>query len=253
MYSVDGYRVVSHTEEPSLMDKSYQEFRASWPEFMLHSPSALKSKKLLVELAPDFQFFLLDQHDEVVCICRSVPMFWDGTLESLPSGYDDARQMALERLQSGHITNTLLGLSISVPPTHRSKGLSAVAIKAMKELCNVHSLELLIVPVRPSLKASYPLISIFDYVKWMTFDGLPFDPWLRSHARLGAESLACSNESMTITGTVDEWESWTGLRFPQSGEYVIDGGLSPLTISRELNLGTYHDPNVWVRYRVSDR
>jgi hypothetical protein len=253
MLKIDEYTVLSHAEDPSLMDKSYQDFRASWPEFMLHSPLTLKSKEMLVELAPDFQFFLQSSSGDVVAICRSIPTYWDGMAHSLPSGYDEARVAALLRCRDNAEPNTLLGLSITIPPRFRTKGLSSVAIRAMKEICKTHGLENLIVPVRPSLKASYPLMPIHDYAEWTTSDGSPFDPWLRAHTRLGAKILRCSAESMTIQGTIEEWESWTGLRFPQSAEYIIPGGGSPLAISRESNLGTYYDPNVWVAYCFSSR
>jgi hypothetical protein len=109
MISIDGYKVLSHTEDPSLREKSYSDFRSSWPEFMLHSPLALKSKEMLVELAPDFQFFLQNASGDVVAICRSVPTYWDGVPETLPAGYDDARLAALEHCQAQATVNTLLG------------------------------------------------------------------------------------------------------------------------------------------------
>jgi hypothetical protein len=56
---------------------------------------------------------------------------------------------------------------------------------------------------------------------------------------------------MTIEATIEDWESWTGLSFPQSGRYVIPGGASPLQIKRETNSGTYYDPNIWVAYRFT--
>ena len=55
---------------------------------------------------------------------------------------------------------------------------------------------------------------------------------------------------MVITGTVDEWESWTGLRLPDSGEYVIPGALQPVRIDRDRNEGRYEDPNVWMEHGV---
>jgi hypothetical protein len=51
---------------------------------------------------------------------------------------------------------------------------------------------------------------------------------------------------MLITGTVREWETWTGLAFPDSGDYVFPHGLAPVTIDRDTNLGTYWEPNVWM-------
>ncbi|MEV4467804.1 hypothetical protein AB0J51_29785, partial [Micromonospora echinofusca] len=49
--------------------------------------------------------------------------------------------------------------------------------------------------------------------------------------------------------TVAEWEQWTGLVFPDSGDYVIPDGLAPLRVDRELDQGTHTEPNLWFRHR----
>jgi hypothetical protein len=51
-------------------------------------------------------------------------------------------------------------------------------------------------------------------------------------------------------GTVAEWEQWTGMRFPESGEYIIPGALQPAQIDRENDTGRCDDPNVWMRHPV---
>jgi hypothetical protein len=51
---------------------------------------------------------------------------------------------------------------------------------------------------------------------------------------------------MRITGTVAEWEQWTGTRFPDDGQYAFPAGLAPLTIETGKNLGSYWEPNVWI-------
>jgi len=56
--------------------------------------------------------------------------------------------------------------------------------------------------------------------------------------------------SLHITGTVAEWEEWTGLAFPESGDYVFPRGLAPVAIDREADAGTYWEPNVWMRHRL---
>ncbi len=38
------------------------------------------------------------------------------------------------------------------------------------------------------------------------------------------------------------------MKFPESGEYVVEGALCPVSIDRENNLGTYIEPNVWISY-----
>ncbi len=44
-----------------------------------------------------------------------------------------------------------------------------------------------------------------------------------------------------MTGTVDEWQAWTGMVFPARGD-VIPGGLSPVHIDEENDRGTCTEP-----------
>jgi hypothetical protein len=58
---------------------------------------------------------------------------------------------------------------------------------------------------------------------------------------------------MRITGTVADWEAWTGMRFPDSGRYVVPDALVPIDIDTARDLGTYVEPNVWVRHQPQAR
>jgi hypothetical protein len=51
---------------------------------------------------------------------------------------------------------------------------------------------------------------------------------------------------MRIAGTVAEWETWTGMRFPESGDYVFPAGLAPLHVDTKRDIGEYWEPNVWL-------
>jgi hypothetical protein len=51
---------------------------------------------------------------------------------------------------------------------------------------------------------------------------------------------------MRIAGTVAEWETWTGMRFPESGDYVFPAGLAPLHVDTKHDIGEYWEPNVWL-------
>lgn len=84
------------------------------------------------------------------------------------------------------------------------------------------------------------------YMTWRRDDGLPFDPWLRLHEKLGGRMLAPCPESTRIFASVAEWESWTGMAFPESGEYVVPGALALVRIDRERGTGEHIEPNVWV-------
>jgi hypothetical protein len=51
---------------------------------------------------------------------------------------------------------------------------------------------------------------------------------------------------LRITGTVEEWESWTAMAFPETGDYVFPEGLAPVHIDRSSDQGLYWEPNVWM-------
>ena len=55
---------------------------------------------------------------------------------------------------------------------------------------------------------------------------------------------------MTIRGIVANWESWTGLVFPETGRYVVDGALELVSIDREADAGIYIEPSVWMLHRL---
>jgi hypothetical protein len=100
--------------------------------------------------------------------------------------------------------------------------------------------------VRPTLKHRYPLTPIDRYIHWRRQDGSHLDPWVRTHERLGASIVKVAPESTVTTGTVTEWEEWTEMALPESGNYVVPGALVPITIDRERNEGAYVEPNVWM-------
>jgi hypothetical protein len=100
----------------------------------------------------------------------------------------------------------------------------------------------------PQLEGALPLTPIQRYAAWTRPDGLPFDPWLRVHVRLGGRILRAEPESLRISGTVSEWEGWVGMAFPETGRYVFPEGLALLHVDRERDLGLYHEPNVWVAH-----
>ncbi|HEV2360083.1 MAG TPA: hypothetical protein VGS21_00115, partial [Acidimicrobiales bacterium] len=95
----------------------------------------------------------------------------------------------------------------------------------------------------------YPLIPIEEYAYWTRPDGLPFDAWMRVHARLGARVIRPARDSLEITAPVEDWENWTGLEMPADGQYVFQGGLAPMTV--EGGVGRYFEPNVWMVHEVT--
>jgi hypothetical protein len=98
------------------------------------------------------------------------------------------------------------------------------------------------------MKSRYPLTPMERYITWATPTGEPFDPWIRVHARLGAKIVKVCPQSMIITNTTRQWEDWTQMRLPDTGSYIIPGGLVPLEINDET--GTYIEPNVWMEHKI---
>ena len=120
----------------------------------------------------------------------------------------------------------------------------------MRAKAGAHGLGSLIACVRPTMKETYPLTPIERFARWTRPDGLPFDPWMRIHARLGARTARSEPRSMEIRGSVAEWESWTGMAFPESGDYVIPGATSVLRVDREASEGVHFDENVWMVHPI---
>jgi hypothetical protein len=124
-------------------------------------------------------------------------------------------------------------------------------VRSPRDAAARHQLAALYAPVAPSRKCDYPLIDMRDYIGWTLPDGRsPFDPWLRVHWKLGGRVLHVCPRSMVITGTVADWQQWTGLPMPGTGHYVVPRALAPIDVDHERDLVSYTEPNVWVRHEV---
>jgi hypothetical protein len=239
-------KTATAADRPELIDRAWERTRDTLPEYNNHGDVLNVYWHRLTEERPEFQFHLIDDHDEVLARARSIPLRWDGTIEDLPVGIDGAIARGFD--EGG--ANVLCALLIMVPRDVQSRGVSAAAVAAMSDIAREHEFDSLIAPVRPSWKDRYPLVPIDQYARWERADGLFFDPWMRVHQRLGATVLKPEPLSLRITGTVPEWEAWTGMTFPESGDYWFPGGLAPVAIEREVDEGRYWEPNVWMRHTL---
>jgi len=230
--------VVTHAEHPELQGT----LPSLWPEFMSHDPVVATFWPRLYEVYPDFQMWLVgtDAKETIGYAC-SLPVRWDGVPQ--PRGID----WAMSNGAAGEPT-TLCAIVAGVMPAHRRRGLGGVILGRMVGLAAGHGFDCLIAPVRPSRKENYPLIPIERYVRWRREDGYMYDPWLRTHERMGAELLEPAPRSLTITGSREEWEEWTDLQYPEDGDYIVPGGLVPVRFRD--GSGTYAEPNVWMRHPI---
>lgn len=243
-----AFEVVFLDARPELTLPALELLAVGWPEFMRHDPVAERHQgRLATELA-GFQALLLDDKDELAALGVAIPFAWDGTRAGLPAGWDAVVTRGVADLDAGRRPTALSALSVTVAPARRGQGLSRLVIQALKDAAARAGLGTLLAPVRPSAKSAYPLTPMERYVRWARPDGTPFDPWLRTHWRLGGQVLGVCPASMEITAEVAAWEAWTGLAFPETGRYVVPGALVPVAIDRERDLGRYLEPNVWLRH-----
>jgi hypothetical protein len=238
--------VVTFAERPALSDEASDVGASVWPEYNRYGDVVGRLWDQLKRDRADFQFALVDDADDVVALGFTLPCRWDGTVAGLPAGIDGVFEDALA--DGAPAPDTLCAIAAEVPPERRRAGLSGQVLGEMRALAARHGFDSLIAPLRPTWKDRYPLASIEDYARWTREDGMPFDPWIRLHVRLGAEILRPEPHSLRITAPVADWERWTGLPLPASGEYVFPDGLAPLSVDRETDVAGYWEPNVWVRH-----
>ena len=69
----------------------------------------------------------------------------------------------------------------------------------------------------------------------------------RALAELGVDVI----EAGFPAASRGDWEAWTGLQFPEDGDYVVPGALVPVRF--EQGAGTYVEPNVWMKHPLYER
>jgi hypothetical protein len=238
---------IRFSERPELWARIAHLSSEVWPEYNRHGDVLNRYWDALYDRFPDYQFVLYDQSiDEVLCEGHTIPVAWSGEIPDLGPGIDASIAGGFDLADSGGVPTALCALAAEIPPKHRERGLARLVLEEMAEIARCARLAALIAPVRPNWKERYPLTPIDRYVRWARADGQAFDPWIRVHMRLGAAMGPAIAESMSITGSVNEWESWTAMAFPESGSFVFPGGLATLEIDRENDIGRYWEPNVWL-------
>lgn len=241
------YELIPAAEGPQYDAEAEQRFAEDWPEFIFHDEGVTPYRERRVEYFPDWEFYLVAE-DRLIAGCWGVPIAWDGTVADLPGGFTDSLGRSVTSYEENVVPNTFVLMAAAVRSDEQGRGHAGRVITAVRDRAVANGLSQVIAPVRPTLKSRYPLTPIETFMTWTREDGLPLDPWLRTHVRLGATLLAPAPASQTMTGTVEDWEKWTKMPFPSTGTYTIPDGLTTLTIDREADAGLYIEPNIWLRH-----
>lgn len=215
-----------------------------------HRVAKLVGRTRLAHQWPEFTAVLLSDSGEALARAVAIPYSSkiDGREAFPDGGWEQAVVWATEDFLDHHEPDTLCALEIAVHPDHQRRGLSALALEAMLANASAHGFSRLIAPVRPPMKAADPWTSMEDYASRTRGDGLPADPWLRVHTRVGGRIRGIAKTSAVITADLQRWREWVGLPLDVDGRYAIPAGLVPLIVSTELGIGAYIEPNVWVEH-----
>jgi GNAT superfamily N-acetyltransferase len=247
--AVAQIEIVTTADRHDLDDQARTALRGVWPEFIFHDRLVAGYIQRVEAYFPRYDVLLLAR-GEVVAGGWGVPVRWNGTAAGLPDGgYDGAMVRAVEGHENSIEPDTLCVMAAAVKPGHQGTGLAGQVLTALRERAASGGLGRVIAPVRPALKARYPLTPMSQFARWTRGDGLHLDPWIRTHQRLGARILRAAPRSMLITGTVAEWEDWAKMAFPQTGRYVVPDALDLVRIDRAADRGTYAETNLWMRHQ----
>lgn len=242
---------VTLAERPDLVDAMWS-MHNPWPAFMLHDPVSNALWGRLPETFPACQLLAVDDDGEIVAKLHAVPFAWAGTDEDLPEhGLDAIITRAFDEHARGTRPRALSLLEARIVPAHRGGGLSYRLLEAGRATAVLLGLHDVFAPVRPTGKSAEPGTPMDEYAARVREDGLPADPWLRAHVRLGARIVKVCPLSMVIPGTLGEWRDWTGLELAASGSHDVQGALAPIHVSVEHDHGLYAEPNVWMHHALS--
>ena len=244
-------------ERPDLAGE-FHGLSSLWPEFMLQDATGELQHDLFHhsrEHYLDWQFAVLDPADPGTLLGRAsaVGVSWPADSPELPArGWDAAIEEAIRLAVSGQPPVSVCALEISLTEAARGRGLARACVSRLCGIGAERGLQALFAPVRPPAKAAAPEISMAEYLARRRDDGSHPDSWLRTHVQLGGEVLGVAPLAMTITGTYQQWQQWTGRDFSREPgtTALVEGALAPVMLDPVAEVASYIEPNVWIRHRL---
>ncbi|MFJ3233973.1 N-acetyltransferase [Streptomyces sp. NPDC086787] len=235
---------------PALAARAY-EIADTWPPFTEHD---LVGSALLGRVVHEFPEYCVvaTDGDRVVARGLSVPYDaeLDGREETPDQGWDRVLGWAFRDRAADRPTTVASALEITIDQDYLGRGLSYRMLDAMRRTVAAHGHRSLLAPVRPNAKHRHPRVPMTEYVRRTREDGLPADPWLRVHVKAGGTIEKVAPASMTFSGSLEQWRSWTGLPFDRTGDVEVPGALVPVRCDTEHDHAVYVEPNVWVRHAL---
>lgn len=247
-------RVFTLAERPELATR-WRELDEAWPAFIHFDPNGLFYR--LPGHEPD-TLVAVDERDEVVARAAGVrfrlPRTADGApVEPPDDGLAEVVRWAAHDRVSGREPDVVATVEVTVHRRARGQGVGTRMLAALRDHARRRGFDAMLAPVRPVGKADEPHAPLAEYVARRREDGLPADPWLRTHVRLGGAVVRPAPYSTVVPGTLAQWRDLTGLPFDRSGPVVVPGALVPVLADLTHDYAVYVEPNVWVRHDLRAR
>ncbi|MDN4524087.1 non-ribosomal peptide synthetase [Fictibacillus fluitans] len=247
-FSARQLKMFTYQQMPNLQESMNALHRQAWPEYFLGDRVMVENWPKLYKRFPDYQFSIIREDGEIAAVGNTVPVQWDGSVEQLPNGWDEGLLQGLHEAGEHNSPDTLLVLAGVVNEKYQGHGLASILIEAFKHMAHGQSLKRIIVPVRPTGKTQYPDLDFPEYCSLLREDGLPVDPWLRSHIRAGGKVLQLAEKSQVVEGTIEDWKQWGLTDCTKAGSYHIQDTLQPVWMDPDNDRGVYYDPSIWVQH-----
>ncbi|MDI3421966.1 N-acetyltransferase [Streptomyces luteolus] len=247
-------KITTLAERPELTG-AFWALGDAWPQFVTEDPIGWILWGRIVSELPEYVLVATDESGELVARALSVPFALAakgrGTLPD--GGWDRVLMWAFSDVRHGTEPDTVSAIEVTVAPGAQGGGLSYAMLDAMRANARALGYGTLVAPVRPSAKHLEPRTPMEEYAHRRRPDGLPHDPWLRVHVRVGGVIESVARNSMTVSGTLEEWRGWTGLPFDAAGEgceVEVPKALVPVHCAPDQGYAVYVEPNVWVRHTL---
>jgi hypothetical protein len=236
-----------------LGDETSELMRCVWPRYLIEK-SDLEETPHKTELSDDelasrFSMWGIRRKADgkLVAFASAVLIPIDLNAKSYS---DSGWGFALEAYYSKERPNCLCLLSANVDPNLRNLKFSYALLEAAKELAVDFGFNTVLAPVRPTQKSKFLEMPMDEYIEKKSREGEIFDPWLRTHVKLGGEILNVCSQSVIVKATLSKWQEWLGHPIQNTQDLQLPMGLSLLKVDAANNIGFYVEPNIWVRYRT---
>ena len=221
-----------------------------WPDFMRHNRVSEAYFGRTIETFPD-TCLVATAGDSVAGEAHAVQLALGGSRSDFPpGGWEQSVVWAFADARRGVTPNVACALNIGVAWEYQGQGLAGLLLAGLCDAAAQLGFASLHAPVRPTLKELEPQTPMNDYAYRTREDGLPVDPWLRTHVRAGGRIVGLAPASWVIAGSLAEWREWTGLPFDRSGPVEVPGALSVVYCDVDEDCATYTEANVWVEHRL---